>query len=73
MLRVNDREIEICGCQLELMVEYTMLTHRLMEVEAFTKEDVDRCVELASKSEEDVQKEAKETVLGILDGLKNIL
>lgn len=60
MLKVSKSSVDVSGVKIDLMAEFTLLTHSLIENGAFTEEDLDMCINTAKKSSEDVAREAKE-------------
>ena len=62
MLKVSESSVNVSGVKIDLMAEFTLLVHSLMENGAFTEEDLDMCIKTAKKSSEDVAREAKEAV-----------
>lgn len=69
MLRVSEGEVEIRGKKIDLMAEYTHLTHRLIECDAFTVSDIDECVRIAKKSEKEVEEQAKQLAFDFVNKL----
>ena len=69
MLKVNNGEVVIQGRKIDLMAEFTHLTHQLMECKAFDASEIDACVQLAKKPKDEVETEAKEAVLNFINKL----
>ena len=76
MLQVNDGTIVIKGRKVDLLAEFAHLTHRLLEREIFTKEDVDMCIEVACMPQEEVERRTEEAerkiISAFLDELKHL-
>ena len=60
MLKVDKGEVSINGIKLDLMAEYTLLTHQLMDANVLTEDEIDECITIAKKSKEEVNEEATE-------------
>lgn len=69
MLVVNESTVAIRGRKLDLMAEFTALVHHLLNEDTFSEEDIDMCIKTAKKSDEEVEKEAKEALDKLLEKL----
>ena len=70
MLMSNGGVVKISGRKIDLMAEFSQLVNKLIEGDAFDKDDVARCIEIAYMSEEErmderkkVEKKLIETIL----------
>ena len=71
MLKIDNGLVAVKGTKIDLLAEYTTLTHRLLVENTFTLADLDCCIELAKKSEDDLQK-LLEVQSFLVDIMKNV-
>lgn len=67
MIKVGNGVLEISGTTIDILAELTSVMHELVvNMEVISKDDLDMCVKLAVKSDEEVNKEANECLQKIL-------
>ena len=69
MLNVDNGKIKISGTKIDLLAEYTALTHNLLEKKVFNMEDINKCIEMAQMSEEEVHDTTRKVLMGLIDAL----
>ena len=66
MIKVNKGKVEVEGIKIDLMAEFTTIVNLLVSKGTFTKEDVEMCIEIAYKSDEEINKEIERAVIDFL-------
>lgn len=66
MLKSNNGEIHIQGTKLDLMAEFSQLVERLVNQHVFDEDDIQMCLEMAKKSDDEKKAEIEkfENTLG---------
>lgn len=59
MLMSNGGVVKVSGRKIDLMAEFSQLVNKLIECDAFDKNDVDFCIKIAYMSEEERMEEGK--------------
>ena len=69
MLKVNSGITEISGTKETVLAELTVLMQTLVKQEVCTLDDIDECVKLSKKTEEELKKDILDILLKMLDSL----
>lgn len=69
MLNVDHEGVKIEGIKIDLLAEYTVLTRKLLEKEVFDMEDINKCIEIAKMSAEEVHDNVCKALKDFIDAL----
>lgn len=69
MLNVDNGKVEINGIKIDLLAEYTVLTRKLLEKKVFDMEDINKCIEIAQMSAEEVHESIGKALMDFIDKL----
>ena len=72
MLNVDNGKIAISGTKIDLLAEYSVLTRKLLEKEVFNMEDINKCIEIAQMSIEEIHDNVCKNMMDFIDTLFGI-
>ena len=70
MIEVKNGTIKVAGSKVDLMADYSKITHALINLDAFDKEDIEHAMKVGLMTEKELDKEIENLMAKLANELK---